>query len=76
MSGAATVAQPFVTGGICGMCASTIVHPIDLSKVRIQLFSTMNPGTTKVCTCLTILTIILNCLLSILLFLYSLVLYR
>lgn len=26
------------------MLASTFVHPIDLSKVRLQLFTTLNPG--------------------------------
>lgn len=36
--------QPFVVGGCSAMFASTIVHPIDLTKVRLQLFSTLHPG--------------------------------
>ena len=40
-------AQPFAVGGISGMLASSVVHPIDLSKVRLQLFATMNPDLPK-----------------------------
>ena len=30
-------AEPFVCGGISAMFASTVIHPIDLAKVRLQL---------------------------------------
>lgn len=36
--------QPFVVGGASAMLASCCVHPIDLAKVRLQLFSGLNPG--------------------------------
>ena len=29
--------QPFVCGGLSAMFASAVIHPIDLTKVRIQL---------------------------------------
>ena len=41
------VVEPFVCGGISGCIASTFIHPIDLSKVRLQLFATQNPGMKK-----------------------------
>lgn len=41
---AATAAQPFVVGGVSAMLASSVVHPIDLTKVRLQLFRTVNPN--------------------------------
>ncbi|KAJ3288195.1 hypothetical protein HDU79_005024 [Rhizoclosmatium sp. JEL0117] len=31
------IAQPFVFGGVSGMAATTIIQPIDMVKVRIQL---------------------------------------
>jgi solute carrier family 25 oxoglutarate transporter 11 len=37
-------AQPFVCGGSAAMFASSIVHPVDLAKVRLQLFAVQNPG--------------------------------
>jgi len=40
----AEVAQPFVCAGISACFASSIIHPIDLAKVRLQLFSVLNPG--------------------------------
>ena len=36
--------QPFVCGGASACFASSIIHPIDLAKVRLQLFATLNPG--------------------------------
>lgn len=39
--------QPFVCGGLSACLASTFIHPIDLSKVRLQLFATLNPGKPK-----------------------------
>ena len=42
-----TTLQPFVCGGASAMLASTCIHPIDLAKVRLQLFSTLNPGVSK-----------------------------
>lgn len=41
------VAEPFVCGGLSGCLASSVIHPIDLSKVRLQLFATQNPGVAK-----------------------------
>lgn len=37
-------AEPFICGGLSGVLASSCIHPIDLSKVRLQLFATLNPG--------------------------------
>jgi solute carrier family 25 (mitochondrial oxoglutarate transporter), member 11 len=37
-------AQPFVVGGCSAILASSCIHPIDLSKVRMQLYATTNPG--------------------------------
>eukprot|EP01036_Dinobryon_divergens_P025553 gene25553-34111_t len=45
--GVLRTAQPFAVGGFSGMLASSVVHPIDLSKVRLQLFATMNPDLPK-----------------------------
>jgi solute carrier family 25 (mitochondrial oxoglutarate transporter), member 11 len=39
--------EPFVCGGMAACLASTVIHPIDLAKVRLQLFATMNPEGTK-----------------------------
>lgn len=36
-------AMPFIVGGASAMLASSFVHPIDLTKVRLQLFKTLNP---------------------------------
>lgn len=43
-SGTATTLQPFVCGGISAMSASACIHPIDLAKVRLQLYAVTNPG--------------------------------
>jgi solute carrier family 25 oxoglutarate transporter 11 len=40
----AKTAEPFVVGGAGACLASSIVHPIDLAKVRLQLFKTQFPG--------------------------------
>lgn len=40
----AATLQPFVCGGISAMTASACIHPIDLAKVRLQLFGVANPG--------------------------------
>ncbi len=40
----AAVAQPFATGGLSAMLASACIHPIDLGKVRVQLYATLHPG--------------------------------
>jgi len=37
-------ALPFVVGGCSAMLASAFVHPVDLTKVRLQLFKTINPS--------------------------------
>jgi hypothetical protein len=44
MASALQTAQPFVCGGSAAMFASSIVHPIDLAKVRLQLFALQYPG--------------------------------
>lgn len=36
-------AQPFVCGGMSAILASSVVHPIDLAKVRLQLFKLQHP---------------------------------
>ena len=36
--------QPFVAAGMSACTASSVVHPIDLAKVRMQLFKTQHPG--------------------------------
>lgn len=36
--------EPFVCGGSAATFASIIIHPIDLAKVRMQLYGQMNPG--------------------------------
>jgi len=40
MSTFSETAQPFVCGGAAACLASSIVHPIDLAKVRLQLYAT------------------------------------
>lgn len=39
--------QPFVVGGASAMLASSCIHPIDLSKVRLQLYVMTHPGMPK-----------------------------
>lgn len=39
--------EPFICGGLAACLASSIIHPIDLAKVRLQLFATLNPEGTK-----------------------------
>jgi len=36
--------EPFVCGGSAATCASVVIHPMDLAKVRMQLYGQMNPG--------------------------------
>ncbi|EEC43273.1 predicted protein [Phaeodactylum tricornutum CCAP 1055/1] len=36
--------EPFVCGGSAATFASVIIHPIDLAKVRMQLYGQLNPG--------------------------------
>jgi len=42
--GFAAIAQPFVCGGSAATFASCVIHPMDLAKVRMQLFGQLNPG--------------------------------
>jgi len=42
--GVAKVAEPFVCGGSAATFASCVIHPMDLAKVRMQLFGQLNPG--------------------------------
>ena len=42
-SGAWKAAKPFVNGGLSGMCATSIIQPIDMVKVRLQLGATGTP---------------------------------
>jgi len=44
MSGLVKKAEPFVCGGSAATFASCIIHPIDLAKVRMQLYGQLNPG--------------------------------
>jgi solute carrier family 25 oxoglutarate transporter 11 len=47
MSSTSKTMEPFVVGGTSAMFASSCVHPIDLAKVRLQLYTTLNPGKRK-----------------------------
>lgn len=47
MSSALATLEPFVCGGLAACLASSVIHPIDLAKVRLQLFATLNPEGTK-----------------------------
>lgn len=40
----AKAAEPFVCGGAAASFASIVIHPIDLAKVRMQLYGQLNPG--------------------------------
>jgi solute carrier family 25 oxoglutarate transporter 11 len=42
--GVAKAFEPFVCGGAAATCASCVIHPIDLAKVRMQLYGQLNPG--------------------------------
>lgn len=42
-AGAWAAAKPFVNGGLSGMAATTIIQPIDMVKVRLQLGATGGP---------------------------------
>lgn len=44
MSDGLSTAQPFVCGGLSACFASSIVHPVDLAKVRLQLFALQHAG--------------------------------
>lgn len=37
-------AEPFVCGGSAATFASCVIHPMDLAKVRMQLYGQLNPG--------------------------------
>jgi len=43
-NGVAKALQPFVCGGAAATFASIVIHPMDLAKVRMQLFGQLNPG--------------------------------
>lgn len=40
----AKIAEPFVCGGSAATFASVVIHPMDLAKVRMQLYGQLNPG--------------------------------
>mmetsp|Transcript_25399 Transcript_25399/g.50666 ORF Transcript_25399/g.50666 Transcript_25399/m.50666 type:complete len:356 (+) Transcript_25399:196-1263(+) len=40
----AKILEPFVCGGTAASFASCVIHPIDLAKVRMQIFGQLNPG--------------------------------
>jgi len=40
----AKIAEPFVCGGSAATFASIVIHPMDLAKVRMQLYGQLNPG--------------------------------
>mmetsp|Transcript_1071 Transcript_1071/g.3227 ORF Transcript_1071/g.3227 Transcript_1071/m.3227 type:complete len:297 (-) Transcript_1071:390-1280(-) len=37
-------AKPFINGGLSGMCATSIIQPVDMVKVRLQLGATGSPA--------------------------------
>lgn len=39
-------AEPFACGGSAATFASCVIHPMDLAKVRMQLYGQLNPGKT------------------------------
>lgn len=39
-----STAEPFVCGGSAATFASCVIHPMDLAKVRMQLYGQLNPG--------------------------------
>jgi solute carrier family 25 oxoglutarate transporter 11 len=43
-SSLAKTLQPFACGGSAATFASVIIHPMDLAKVRMQLYGQLNPG--------------------------------
>lgn len=43
-SSIAKVIQPFACGGAAATSASIVIHPMDLAKVRMQLYGQLNPG--------------------------------
>jgi solute carrier family 25 oxoglutarate transporter 11 len=43
-SSVAKIAEPFVCGGSAATFASIVIHPMDLAKVRMQLYGQLNPG--------------------------------
>uniref|UniRef100_A0A7R9WRN9 Uncharacterized protein n=1 Tax=Craspedostauros australis TaxID=1486917 RepID=A0A7R9WRN9_9STRA len=43
-SSIAKTLQPFVCGGTAATFASIVIHPIDLAKVRMQIYGQLNPG--------------------------------
>merc|ERR1712216_765092 len=45
--GISAALRPFVCSGIAAMTASFVIHPIDLAKVRLQLFTVQNPDLPK-----------------------------
>lgn len=47
-NGFAKIAEPFVCGGTAASFASCVIHPIDLAKVRMQLFGQANPAGTPI----------------------------
>lgn len=42
-AGAWATAKPFINGGLSGMAATTIIQPIDMVKVRLQLGASGGP---------------------------------
>lgn len=47
MTNISETCQPFVVGGAAAMIGSCFIHPLDLIKVRMQLHTTLNPGTSR-----------------------------
>lgn len=43
MSDAWKAAKPFINGGVSGMMATTVIQPIDMVKVRLQLGAKGSP---------------------------------
>lgn len=48
MTSVAEIVQPFACGGLAACFASSVIHPIDLTKVRLQLAGqSLKPGERK-----------------------------
>lgn len=44
MTGVGKALEPYVCGGSSATFASCVIHPIDLAKVRMQIYGQINPG--------------------------------
>lgn len=47
-------AKPYVNGGLSGMMATSVIQPIDMVKVRLQLGEKGSPVSASVAACLNV----------------------